>query len=313
VPKSKGALTRVQQTRSKCMQCDSAPIVDLQWADGNARAWFCYSHVEKFLQGEGHEPVRAYLSDGVVGEKSGEDGELVWENSGQELPEEDLLSLLHELSLKKNRAFNAGDKIEETGEVSNLFIYLPLKDNEVVKNVQALVNNLLADTFYIPVASDEFHLTLLWVENVSDSQIKEMVENIIYPSEFSIELDFLGTFIEAEGRPLVLRVQPSEALLSLQAMIVSAATQAGVVVNKFSSISNYSPHITIGNEVEEGMDIPEFTFHGTIPISKINFAREDFEDVKSISLKDVPLKLLKRMMHSLNQIISRGEGKDNAA
>jgi len=310
--KSNSALTRAQQNRSKCMQCENAPIVDLQWADGNARAWFCYPHVEKFLQSEGRAPIRAYLSDGKVGEKSGQGGELIWENNGNDLPEEDLLSLLHELSLDVNRAFNESDGSADVGEVGKLLIYLPFKDNEVIKNIQALVNNMLADVFYAPAAPDSFHLTLLWVENVSDAQIKEMTENIIYPSEFSISLDFLGTFVEAEGRPLVLRVQQSEALLSLQAAIVSAATQAGIVVSKFSSVSNYSPHITIGEEVEEGMEIPEFAFHGTLPVSRINFARENFEDVKSISLKDVPLKLLKRIMRNLNQIINRGEENGNA-
>jgi len=68
-------------SRSKCMDCDEPPVVDVQWADGRGRAWFCLPCFREWIKGEhegdNREIVRAfYVPGGEVPKKIG-DGEQV--------------------------------------------------------------------------------------------------------------------------------------------------------------------------------------------------------------------------------------------
>lgn len=61
-------LDEAKNRRDRCMRCSKAPQVEVQWADGRGRAWFCKSCLKKW-EGEegGREVVRAQSTiDGEV-------------------------------------------------------------------------------------------------------------------------------------------------------------------------------------------------------------------------------------------------------
>ena len=66
------ALTLLKQSpaRSSCMSCSKPPEIDVQWADGRGRAWFCKECYQKWNTEEAREIVRAwYVTDGEVPKK----------------------------------------------------------------------------------------------------------------------------------------------------------------------------------------------------------------------------------------------------
>ena len=74
-------LVEAKHSRSRCMKegCDSPPVIDVHWADGRGRAWFCLPHFEQWAKQEDREIVRAwFIRDGKIPKKIGQgDGEQI--------------------------------------------------------------------------------------------------------------------------------------------------------------------------------------------------------------------------------------------
>lgn len=54
---------KAQHSRSACMECKSSPVIDVHWADGRGRAWFCARHFKVWIKEE-REIVRAWYVEG---------------------------------------------------------------------------------------------------------------------------------------------------------------------------------------------------------------------------------------------------------
>jgi len=69
-------IVKARHSRSRCMfeGCKRAPEVDVLWADGRGRAWFCEEHLEAWKQGFKDRGVEGYLE--IVGEKKVTTGEV---------------------------------------------------------------------------------------------------------------------------------------------------------------------------------------------------------------------------------------------
>jgi len=88
-------------SRSKCMRCDEPPVVDVQWADGRGRAWFCLPCFREWIKGEyegdDREIVRAFhVLDGEVPKKIG-DGEQV-KKLGDQLKDKEIAERIEKLT-----------------------------------------------------------------------------------------------------------------------------------------------------------------------------------------------------------------------
>lgn len=53
-------------SRSRCMHCKRPPDVDVHWADGRGRAWFCVDCFKKWVAEDDREIVRAWYIDNKV-------------------------------------------------------------------------------------------------------------------------------------------------------------------------------------------------------------------------------------------------------
>ena len=64
---------RLSETHAhdKCMMCNSPPTIEVVWADGRGRAWFCDEHLSKWAAEEERDIIKQRKVDGVVGKKYG--------------------------------------------------------------------------------------------------------------------------------------------------------------------------------------------------------------------------------------------------
>lgn len=62
-----------QPRRDECMLCEKLPEVEVVWADGRGRAWFCQSCFEAWKAEEERDIVKQRWVEGKVGPKYGED------------------------------------------------------------------------------------------------------------------------------------------------------------------------------------------------------------------------------------------------
>jgi hypothetical protein len=66
----KWMIIKKRYSRSKCMACSKPPRIDVHWADGRGRAWFCIPHFLKWAKEDHREIVRAwFIKDDQVPEK----------------------------------------------------------------------------------------------------------------------------------------------------------------------------------------------------------------------------------------------------
>ena len=64
------AVQESQHSRHKCMHCESPPEVEILWAEGMARAWFCQKHFDEFkTNNRGDVDYVRKVPHGVVGKK----------------------------------------------------------------------------------------------------------------------------------------------------------------------------------------------------------------------------------------------------
>ncbi len=172
---------------------------------------------------------------------------------------------------------------------NHLFVYVSFANSPLLKQILEVFETKSPELFFQPSNPEHYHLTLFIADDVTDQQIEETIADIMYPPEFEVELANLDTFPEAEDNPLIARVTPNEALLDLQARISHAAIKAGIIPSLFSRPPHYIPHITLADELENGMVKKEL--QGTLSVDKIVFSRKDFATIKGISLRDSPFKL----------------------
>lgn len=58
--------------KDKCMRCNQPPTIEVMWADGRARAWFCDKHFEEWKNEEERDIIKQRkVTFGKVGKKWG--------------------------------------------------------------------------------------------------------------------------------------------------------------------------------------------------------------------------------------------------
>lgn len=66
-------LVERRHSRSRCMECKKPPVVDVLWAEGHGRAWFCREHFSEWSRDMMEDIVGVYfIQDGEVPKKIGE-------------------------------------------------------------------------------------------------------------------------------------------------------------------------------------------------------------------------------------------------
>jgi len=92
------AQEKTRHRRDKCMVCSAPPQVDVHWADGRGRAWFCLRHFKDWAREEERDIVRCwFVANGEVPEKIGDEGAQV-RKVGEQLSTEQLIERLEQLA-----------------------------------------------------------------------------------------------------------------------------------------------------------------------------------------------------------------------
>ena len=90
--------------RNKCMSCPNPPVIDVQWADGRGRAWFCETCFKDWIDEDEREIVRAFVVDGEVPEKIGDNKGKQLRTTGSGVSQSDVYDKLVKAVSKEQEA-----------------------------------------------------------------------------------------------------------------------------------------------------------------------------------------------------------------
>ena len=110
-----------RHSRTKCMSCDEPPVIDVHWADGRGRAWFCLKHFEAWATEE-REIVRAwYLSSGEAPKEIGQGTDTIQVKKSQDGlgPKEIMRRLDHLIAMKEYQSSSTTPSISTTDSWGN--------------------------------------------------------------------------------------------------------------------------------------------------------------------------------------------------
>lgn len=146
---------KARPSRSQCMECKSPPVIDVHWADGRGRAWFCLKHFKEWIEDDDREIVRAfYLSDGEAPVKIGE-GEQVLKLR-ERLSQEALVERIESLIVK-----------EEEKAYSSVAIALSIPP-PVAKKLAVEGTAYEGDEGQGVIPADQLHLTLAYLGDAKE-------------------------------------------------------------------------------------------------------------------------------------------------
>jgi len=100
---------------------------------------------------------------------------------------------------------------------------------------------------------DNLHLTMYYIGEVDDLQLKRIVSEIkkINFKKFDFEIGKIGSFKNSSSQRLVhLQVKPNNVLKSLHQQIIFCLKNAGVSITS----TDFTPHITLGRKVEISLE-----------------------------------------------------------
>lgn len=180
------------------------------------------------------------------------------------------------------------DVLMERVDKLAVFIYIPV-DN--LPEVQALQYDIL-DRFksgirLVPVEPENLHITLLYLERAKDDKLEEFFNKLTLslPVSFEVETSHVGTFAEADDKPVVLHISPSPSLLRLQNELFNTAFSMGLPISGFSEPQNFKPHISLATGLKPpDAQIPDLKEPFKITVTRIEATRPEYELIRTIHL-----------------------------
>ena len=177
--------------------------------------------------------------------------------------------------------------VERSGPDAAYF-YIPVHENAYVQRAQWDILNGLPQGVTLE-AQDEnlLHITLLFIEKMRDEFIPEFFErlNIILPVDFEVEVVSVGTFPEAESKPIVLHVAPDPALLRLQSELYNVAVSMGLEISEHSDPARYKPHITLAYELDPpDVEIPKLAEPFKVLVDRFYVTRDEYKKSYTVYL-----------------------------
>lgn len=173
-----------------------------------------------------------------------------------------------------------------TKAVGEGYVYLSLADNADLVELQKNLKREFPALELVDPA--ELHVTLAYAENIDDADFKAAFSGTGYSSKYPVTATVLDTF-EPEyesNTPLVVRIDPTPALLRFQREIRKAIEAQGVEVSAYTS--SWIPHITLGYS-SEPIDAPDDEISLSLMPDEVCWGRDNYQVVYS-----VPLSIVKR-------------------
>lgn len=166
---------------------------------------------------------------------------------------------------------------------------------EAVKQVQSYANTI--KPLIGPVKEwqdpDTYHLTLCYVEDVSDGVLAQVMSEL--PSDLPAALfaDHSDWFEDnGDGYPVHLVVNMTTGLQALQQQVAKAFEKHSVVVSPHSQPEQYHPHVTLGyvSAAPPTLPLPATPFE--LPVKSLEVGRDNYRTIKTIpaSKSAIPLK-----------------------
>lgn len=236
-----------RHNRSRCMRCKAPPVIDVHWADGRGRAWFCQKCFRPWIgeikKGEFGDPgiVRAWhIPDGEVSKKFGGKGTTRLRKLGSNIPAGAIADRLDEIIATTWMR----DSKRYEGVIVALVPHLP-------------VTTRLAQAARGAVPVTDLHITLAHLGKTRQlAHNRQTIEDIL--SEIASVTPPIRYKIGGHGRFLALSDNVNETfkrpldvvyasvdspqLPDLHNKLVQALEAAGIEI---SSDHGFTPHITL--------------------------------------------------------------------
>lgn len=170
-------------------------------------------------------------------------------------------------------------------EDDSLFVALHMPNHPGVLSAAARVLDA-EDTGGLEILpADEHHVTLLFAQECSEAALKQFLKNLVVPSPLQLSIVEGNTFNNEDGQVIIMKVAPSQELLTFQRHLADVASDAGMILSPYSKETHYLPHITLAynrRSDEETISHPRLD----IPVvaTSLVVARPDWQIVKEFSL-----------------------------
>lgn len=167
------------------------------------------------------------------------------------------------------------------------FVYASLASNPALIQLQKDVASYLAGhgTVLGLQKPEHFHITLLYIENVDDDDLVKLLEAFNPPAQFKVRGVTLGTFDEADDKPVVLKLAGTPPLMRLQRTLYERALSMDLNVSEYSKPSQYKPHITLAMNMDPpDAEIIQMQRGLDLWIDSIVLGRDDYQTQRVIML-----------------------------
>lgn len=163
---------------------------------------------------------------------------------------------------------------------NSCFLWIPVGGNLQVQGTKTEVLSSLTGADYEPTPDEHLHITLLYIPNCTDAEVDALLDYISprFPAPFIVQGVSVGTFPEADTKPIILNINPTPALIRLQWDLYNAAVSLGIEVSEFSRPQVYKPHVTLAYDLQPpNAPIPTPDLPVDIPVESFVVGRKDYE------------------------------------
>lgn len=168
-------------------------------------------------------------------------------------------------------------------ENQKCFISLPLENDPLISKVQIRALREMVGSSFEATEPDQYHITLLYIPEITDDQIDELIYGLDWPTAFRVQATALRTFDSGDS-PLVLEVDPDPRLIRLQNNLVNAAKSMNLEISEYSEPAEFHPHITLALKLHPaGVPLPEVVPF-QVEIGAVAVTRDDYEEVGRVLL-----------------------------
>lgn len=155
------------------------------------------------------------------------------------------IETLQEIAEKNTNVFIEEIKINKE---KRLFIAIELDSNtkQIMKSIIEKMKEWNIKGKFVDV--EHMHLTLVFLGNVYEERIREIIETIetLDASDLYLEMDKIGHFSKREGRIYWIGIKNNARLLKIQAGILKSLAEKGFVAEE----REYIPHLTFARRVK---------------------------------------------------------------
>lgn len=166
------------------------------------------------------------------------------------------------------------------------FVYFDLAHHPDIAALQGFVQRFSGPGNYEDPAT--FHITALYINSISDHDLIELLEwsQDVGFSPFTVSANRLDVFETDDGRALHIVIEPNDLLIAAQAALHHRFVSAGYgdELSPFSDPTRYKPHVTLVY-LPEDAPVPDVTFDLEFDVSKLVFARDEYEAVGTVRAK----------------------------